>query len=273
MRTANEVWLEALQAVLEDGAMASPTSPGADWRGNDSRELIAFKTIWPMSSPIITIPDRKLGYRFMCAEAAWILSGDNRLSSITPFAKGIKDFSDDGYRFFGAYGPQFVSQVSGVIAKLAQDKATRQAVIDIWRPNPPETRDTPCTLSWQFLIRDHTLHCIATMRSSDLWTGVPYDVFNFSMVAASIALELRRLHGITVKLGELHLTAGSQHLYERDCDAVEEIVGFDDSAPVVPDLDLSKFESHEDLTTYLWEGAKDSTYLMSGFIRKTREPA
>jgi thymidylate synthase len=56
------------------------------------------------------------------------------------------------------------------------------------------------------------------MRSSDAWLGWPYDVFNFSMVAWALCLQLHEMGvkdvlGGTIKPGTLFLTAGSQHLY------------------------------------------------------------
>src|SRR5690606_21129551 len=114
-------------------------------------------------------------------------------------------------------------QIGYVIAKLVEDRDTRQAVVNIWRESPPESRDIPCTLSLQWLIRNGKLYCIATMRSSDLWLGHPYDTFNFSAISFYILLQLRT-SGILVTLGDLHLTAGSKHIYERNVEQVSDII-------------------------------------------------
>lgn len=269
--TATATWRAALKQVREHGGLAVPESAGAAWRGRTTSELIGFQSVWPMASPVIVEPARKLGYRFMAAEAAWILSGDNRVETIKPFAKDIAQFSDDGQRFFGAYGPKFIDQLSYVVQTLFKDPASRQAVINIWREQPRESRDTPCTLSWQFLIRERTLHCVATMRSSDLWTGIPYDVVNFSTVAAVVALELRGRGALWTKLGNLYLTAGSQHLYEADWPAVDAIL----AAPVErlgkapAPLDLAEFADASDLVRHLWALArKDPDLHKHRFMRE-----
>ena len=109
-----------------------------------------------------------------------------------------------------------------VVDALSRDPDSRQAVIEIWRPNPRDSRDVPCTLTVQWMIRDGKLHCLDSMRSSDAWLGWPYDVFNFSMLSLYILLMLKERSAITLQhidlmarlqLGDLHLTAGSSHLY------------------------------------------------------------
>lgn len=174
---------------------------------------------------MMQIPERKLGYRFMLAEAWWILTGQNKLTSIDKYSKHIKEFSDDGTFFMGAYGPKVVDQLPYVLDCLVSDPSTRQAVISIWRERPRPSKDIPCTLSLQFLIRDSRLNCIATMRSSDIWLGWPYDVFNFSMISKYIC-ELLHQKGFPVYLGDLYFTAGSQHLYEQNFEAANKIVEF-----------------------------------------------
>lgn len=212
--TADQAWLALIQRIVRDGKHTKP-------RGLTCKEIIGHQTVVDMNYPVTTLRP-KLGYRFLAAEAWWILSGKNDVASIAPYSRHIANFSDDGERFFGAYGPKIMEQISYAIESIVQDVWCRQSVVDIWRPNPPKSKDIPCTLSAQFLLRPHVdgmgieslrLHCIDTMRSSDAWLGWPYDCMNFSMLSAYVALSLRYKIGRRVELGELHLTAGSQHLY------------------------------------------------------------
>jgi thymidylate synthase len=171
-----------------------------------------------MENPYIDIPTRKIGSKFRAAEAAWILSGDNRVSTIKKYSKQIKEYSDDGDYFAGAYGPPFRDQLPYVLNTLRADSHSRQALINIWRPRPYASKDIPCTVSLQFLIRDSRVNCVATMRSSDAWLGWVYDVHNFSCISAFIALHLN------VGIGTLYLTAGSQHLYDCNIAAAKKVL-------------------------------------------------
>lgn len=203
---ATFVWLNLVGDLLKHGHRAAP-------RGKSVLELVGYRTRINMYTPMVEVPDRKIGRKFRAAEAAWILSGDNRVETIAPYAKHIADFSDDGVTFAGAYGPQLQPQLEYVASCLATDRESRQAVTTIWRQNPLPSKDIPCTVAVQWLIRNDKLHCVDFMRSSDAWLGWPYDVFNFSMQTYWLQKHLRRVHGIQVGLGQLTLMAGSQHLY------------------------------------------------------------
>lgn len=251
--TTTSIWRTVLAGLIETGEKVAPTSSGADWRGRTTLELIGYRTIIEMRSPVVRSPRRKLMRKFLAGEAAWIASGDDRVATIAPVApQKLRDFSDDGVRFFGAYGPRFVDQLGYVVGCLAKDRASRQAVCQIWRPLPPSSKDVPCTLSWQYFIRNDELQCVATMRSSDIWAGWVYDVMNFSMAAAVIALELRERHGIVVGLGRLFLTVGSQHLYLLDQPAAAECLLEPDEPDDYRPLHLADFPTSDDLVAHLW---------------------
>lgn len=209
----NNQWRSAVNHVMSYGLESAP-------RGMKIKEILGYQTRTDMLYPVLTVPGRELGYKFMAAEAAWILSGDNRVSTIAPFSKQISKFSDDGITYHGAYGPKIRDQLHYAADALMKDKDTRQAVINIWRENPGPTKDVPCTLSVQFLVRNDTLHIIDTMRSSDLWLGWPYDMFNFSMLARYMLIYT----GADWDLGKIYLNAGSFHLYKPQWEAADDII-------------------------------------------------
>ena len=129
----------------------------------------------------------------------------------------------------GAYGVKVVEQATYVADALSKDQDSRQAVINIWRERPAQSKDIPCTLNMQFLIRDGKLHAVVNMRSQDAVLGFSYDVFTFSAVAGLIRVLLKE-RGTDVELGYLHVHVGSLHLYEQHFDKADEWI--DD---VVPD--------------------------------------
>jgi thymidylate synthase len=235
-------------------------------RGKHNRERLADLLTIDMMHPVLTIKKRNLGYRFLCAEPAWMLSGDNRVATIKEYSKSIAYFSDDGDTFFGAYGPKIVAQLPYVISALRRDRDCRQGVINIWRESPPATKDPPCTLNCQFLIRNDRLDLFVNMRSSDVWLGVPYDVFNFSMLAGFVILELG---DPTLKPGVLFQYAGSRHLYEPEWEAAKDLLKYSDyplfyPAPFDP---ATQFKSGTDLITHLWGLAeRDEKKLRSSWL-------
>lgn len=209
----SRVWKNQISDVLSNGFLVSP-------RGSKTLELPQYTLTINMRRPVLNIPERKLNYKFMAAEAYWILTGNDRVDAISPFNKNIAQYSDDGEIFFGAYGPRIQSQMDYIVRALTNDPMTRQAVLTLWRQNPPKSKDIPCTISMVFSIRDFKLNCHVFMRSSDIWLGIPYDVFTFSMVAHKVCTLLK---GAPIIPGKLYLTAASSHLYEQHWSSASDI--------------------------------------------------
>lgn len=219
-QSASVAWLAALGDILSNGRRVAP-------RGKMTLEIPQRTMVVDMRRPVVTVPERSLSYRFMAAEAFWILTGDDRVETIAPYNSRIAQFSDDGVKFFGAYGPKVLDQLMYVVNKLKQDPDTRQAGMTIWRENPPDTKDVPCTVAAFFNIRGgHKLNAHVFMRSSDAWLGVPYDVFNFSMLAHLVCGILNEgRQDDLYEPGTLYLTAASSHLYEVNWDDAKACTG------------------------------------------------
>lgn len=254
----NDEWKKKVEETLWDyDQIVSP-------RGMQVREKINGHYTVPMPA-FIDLVDREVNASFMFAEAAWILSGSNRLSDITPYMKGYAKFSDDGEFMRGAYGPKVVDQLPYVVEALENDIDSRQAVLTIWRERPGPSKDIPCTVAMQFFIRAHKteeepkLHAVVTMRSNDIILGFTYDVFTFSMVAKAVQLLLAE-RGIDVTLGNLHVNAGSLHLYDNYYDRAEKWLDSEKrdrsiGKAVIEVLDRAT--TYEELIESLKQGAKD----------------
>ena len=240
----NIEWYTRLEELLRGGELHKP-------RGFLIKELLNQHFTVDMRYPILSIAERKLGYRFMVREAWWIMDGRNSVDTITNYSKAISTFSNDGIHFDGAYGPRVVDQIRYIVDTLEKDPDSRQAVMTIWRPNPRESKDIPCTISVQWFIRNGKIYCIDNMRSSDIWLGLPYDIFNFTMLTGYIMLCLKQ-RGIVLELGDISINAGSQHIYEQHFEKAESII---DSIPKFTQdykpFNPYEFDSPKDLKDYL----------------------
>lgn len=208
----SDIWLALLQRLHD-----SPTSVAP--REQQTREIVnVHLTLTDAIENVLIHPQRNLSYRFMVAEWLWIWFGRNDVASISQYNRHIAAFSDNGIDFNGSYGVPIKEQWPRVIETLQRDPSSRQAIIQIYRPPTGPTKDVPCTIALQFLIRNRELHVIATMRSSDVWLGLPYDVFNFSMLGNIMAAQLAS------RLGSLSLNLGSSHLYERNVEVARNVL-------------------------------------------------
>lgn len=196
-----DVWRKLIGDLFVAGQRSAP-------RGFETREILNV-TIEVLNglNNIIVSKERDLNYRFMIAEWLWIMGGLNDVESLAQYNSIMRKFSDDGSILNGAYGPRLSIQWDYVIKSLKKSHETRQAVASIWTPSPESSKDIPCTVSLQWLIREKKLHCIINMRSSDVWLGLPYDYFSFSQLTNMVSSK------IEIPVGSITMNLGSSHLY------------------------------------------------------------
>lgn len=213
----NESYHQHLAALMGSEKLAAP-------RGLPTREQLGRTFTWNMAQPLITDRVRNLNYRFAFGEPAWILSGENGLPGIRRYMKNYSQFSDDGITLSGAYGPPFRDQLPYIIKTLRGDLFSRQAVMTLWRPKPGPSKDIPCTVSVQFILRDGLIHTLVHMRSSDAWLGLPYDVVAFTMMSYAVASLYSETFDMAPGLGTGTIFIGSAHVYENHWDIAQDML-------------------------------------------------
>lgn len=209
-----EYWFALLLSIRQTNQGAvDPSRDGAV----AAEVLNATSVITDPTRFIVTSKTRNMPMRYAVGELIWYMAGSNKLKDIQLFSSAWDRMSDDGMFVNSGYGHKIkhfygFDQWEDVKKRLRKDPLSRQAVIHIKNAFPVSepTKDTPCTLTLQFFIRDEKLHLTVNMRSNDIWTGVPYDMFSFCAMQIKMAMEL----GVGVGTYTHH--AGSLHLYERN---------------------------------------------------------
>ncbi len=209
-------------------------------RGYKTHELIAAKVV--LKNPyrrIVTLKGRHIDMPYLIGELCLFLHGSNKLSDYVYYSKFWSKVSDDGETINSAYGKRLFyareaivnsekvlyhpTQFRYTIEKLKEDKYSRKAVMVIYDVSDAfESKDNPCTLALQFLIRNDKLHCITTMRSNDLYFGFTYDIAFFTFVQEMVLVSLLNEYP-TLQMGTYTHNAGSLHLYERNFDKANKI--------------------------------------------------
>ena len=121
-------------------------------------------------------------------------------------------YSDDGKTLNGAYGPRIKKSLTKIVETLKKDPDSRRAVVPIYGKEDAglDSNDIPCTIGFQFLIRNNKLDMIVNMRSNDIFLGFPYDIFNFTMWQEYVSCKLN------IDIGTYTHIANSLHFYEKD---------------------------------------------------------
>jgi thymidylate synthase len=200
-------------------------------RAGKTREVLAYaETLVCPEMSILRSPARNMSIIYASAELLWYIAESKSAALILAYAPSYSRFIDANGEAFGHYGYRwrqsdsfarfnccrFNSQIDVAIEYLKKSPETRQCVIDIWNAGDilqgfdGQCKDIPCTLCLQLLARNGKLHWITTMRSNDLWLGMPYDVFCFTAMQKLIA------SAVGLELGQYHHRVGSLHAYEKD---------------------------------------------------------
>lgn len=227
--------LEDVHQTLVETLLEDPDCESAP-RGKPIKELIAASfTLMNPRKRIITSPARAVNYGFAVGELCWYLRGDRDLETMRYYNKRMSQFSDDGVTINSAYGHRMfkerwqgmpslpdipASQFDNVLQELLSDPHSRRAVMHINEPQDLRraviegSKDVPCTMSLQLMIRDRRLHMHVLMRSNDVVWGLPYDVFSFTSLQEAFMLTLQAAGAPVDDVGHYHHTAGSLHLYD-----------------------------------------------------------
>jgi thymidylate synthase len=132
-----------------------------------------------------------------------------------------EEFLEDQQKFSYTYSerisdPDLIKdQITNVINELKTSPDSRQAIVQIFNylydhKNIGGKHRLPCTMHYQFLVRNKKLHGIYVMRSNDLLTHYVVDIWLACKIQMYIAEQL------SVAVGSFTYFGGSLHAYAKD---------------------------------------------------------
>lgn len=231
---------QLLSYIIEELNNAPEYSP----RDQKTKEIInANLTLTNPRAAILTSEARKISLKYIGAEILWYLEGSRSITNIDKYAKMWRLIADKDKNVNSCYGWQIFTQpIPGsaknqwehIINNLIKDEYSRQAVLNINQPiHKYITKDVPCTIAIQYIIRDNKLDCIVTMRSCDVIFGLGNDIPFFTFLQIKLLHRLKRNYP-DLELGTYYHNCGSLHIYERHFKMMDSIL-----------LELNTFESDE----------------------------
>ncbi|GAF88661.1 unnamed protein product, partial [marine sediment metagenome] len=177
---------DLLKAVKTRGQLTSP-------RGQitiEVRPLVLYLT-----NPQACVVRRPgFSHALMWLEIMTLLAGEYQPELLEACAPNAAKLTNA----YGAYGPRIKELLPEVETELRRDLDSRRAVVYLGRPDDLRLSrsydtgllDAPCTMAWQFFVRDNLLEMHTHMRSWDLVWGLSYDVPCFVAVQQAVARAL-----------------------------------------------------------------------------------
>lgn len=221
-RSAADAYRMALDHLVRLGDVVDePVSGTSPSSGKKIIELLGVRLI--IAHPherFIHTPDRPLNIGFAIGNFLYQLSGRDDVAMVAYYNPLASKFSDDGNFLHGAYGPRIALQLERVVEMLTASPGSRRAVVTIFdgRIDHIESKDIPCPVFMQFLIRADALVMLTYFRSQNLVMVFPYDIFLFTLFHEWVAAHLG------LPMGQHIQFCGSLHLYEDEIDLAKRVV-------------------------------------------------
>lgn len=128
----------------------------------------------------------------------------------------------DGEKFDYTYSERinYHNQLDNVISTLKEDEHSRRAMIMIFKPEDTDesagfTTRIPCSIDYQFLIRNNKLMIIYQLRSNDYFKHFAIDIWLANAMQEYIVEQLKDTYP-KLKVGPLNYYCGSFHAYNED---------------------------------------------------------
>lgn len=191
--------------------------------------VINFKNI-SKSFPLLT--SKKVFFRGVVEELLWFLRGSTCAKELQEKNIHIWDGNssrefldknglnyDEGelgpvygwqWRKFGSHYPDGndgIDQLKYVLQELLKDDYSRRAVLSAWNPKDLNKMALPpCHILYTFYKNKEGLSCHMTMRSSDLFLGLPFNIASTALLTNIIATVLNMpAYEITISLCDAHI--------------------------------------------------------------------
>ena len=172
---------------------------------------------------------RRFHIKSAAAEVAWFFNGKRDIDWLRKYAPLWNKFvENDGQTIYAAYGYRWRhqfgrDQMASALGALYTNKSDRRVYVSNWDPSydglgAPNQKSVPCPLGFTLSVVGGKLHSTLTIRSSDVFVGLPYDVAGHAMVMGVVA------HTLKVDLGTMTVTLAHPHLYSVHYDMAEEML-------------------------------------------------
>jgi len=253
-------YLSLLDDVLQNGEVKKTRN------GNVISSFGKMLSFYDISNKFPLLTTKKMFTKGIIEELLWFLRGST--NAIELQEKGVKIWEGNSTREYldsvglshyavGELGPVYgwqwkkfgkpygdndkegFDQIKYVIEELMKENHSRRAVLSGWNPSQlSEMALPPCHILYTFYKNSNGLHCSMTMRSTDLFLGLPFNIASTAVLTHIIASVLN------IKAYAISINMTDPHIYEEHIDAVKtqlnnDILNF-------PQLEIKKQKPSQD---------------------------
>lgn len=228
-------YLDLLEDIMVNG------DDGQNRTGVLTREVFGRQMRFDLNKGFPLVTTKKVSFPNIAHELIWFLQGSTNIAYLHENNVHIWDEWADVTGSIGPlYGEQWrrwpidkgmvADQIAETVATLQEDPDSRRIVVSAWntehlpyRHLSPKENATmgrmalaPCHCLFQFAVGSEGLSCMVTIRSSDVFLGLPYNIASYALLTHIIAGQ------VGMNVDSLVVSLGCTHIYHSHFDVVTE---------------------------------------------------
>ncbi|WP_162286898.1 thymidylate synthase [Pantoea stewartii] len=215
--------------------------------------------------------------KYLCREFLAYFSGslkaEEGLAKASKFWMSLVDEngnvnSNYGYYVFHESVEGHGNQYNWVKSVLMKNRDSRRAIININQNyHKSDTKDFPCTVGIQFYIKNNILNCEAISRSTDVITGLPYDMGFFSFIHELMWKDLAENGMPDLRLGTTAMKTTFTQIYDKTLQKANDVIEKNEE-DVITSL-MPEIRSAKDTLKDIFTGTSETEVVK--WIRKNAE--
>ena len=206
-------YLDLMRDVLENG-----TRKG-DRTGVGTVSRFGAQLRFDLAAGFPLMTTKRVHLKSVIHELLWFVSGSTNVRPLQEQGVTIwNEWADEQGELGPVYGHQWrhwpardgsqIDQLAEVVRQIRDEPDSRRMVVSAWNvADIPDMKLPPCHMFFQFNVNDDKLSCAMTMRSCDIFLGLPFNIACYALLTQMIAQVTHR------GLGDLVVSLGDAHLY------------------------------------------------------------
>lgn len=214
-------YLELLRDILENGEARG------DRTGTGTLSVFGRQLRYDLSEGFPVVTTKRIHMKSVIHELLWFLSGDTNVRYLQENGVRIwNEWADENGDLGPVYGSQWrawetpegkrIDQIAEVVESIRNNPSSRRHLISAWNVAEIDNMKLPpCHYTFQFYVAKGKLSCMFTMRSSDTFLGLPFNLAQYALLTHMIAQQC------DLEPGELIYSGADVHIYNDHLEQVK----------------------------------------------------
>ena len=214
-------YLDLLRDILDNG------EERGDRTGTGTISVFGRQLRYDLSEGFPIVTTKRVHMKSIVHELLWFLSGDTNVRYLQENGVRIwNEWADENGDLGPVYGSQWrawetpdgkrIDQIADVVESIRNNPNSRRHLVSAWNVAEIEgMKLPPCHYTFQFYVSKGKLSCMFTMRSSDTFLGLPFNLAQYALLTHMLAQQC------DLEPGELIYSGADVHIYQNHLEQVK----------------------------------------------------